>query len=211
MKIQYIVAIIVVAVVAGGIIYFTASQKSFNNNSPNIASNQERNQETESTTLPSGAIAEKDGFVRLPGEASRGGNTYYITGDVCEQFTIKYMEGLTGKKILRTSEVVSGSSVCQYFISEQNKNMMFQISVSFLNVEKQKAGLEFLDRRLESDKRIPMENFVAYQENGLINKVYLVLGPDKFVGIDRSAADALTETEIIDLAIKLGDKLKNFK
>jgi len=211
MKVKYIVSIIVAIVAVGGAVYFYVGQKSSTNGLANVASSQEKNQGQESVTLPSGAIALADGFVKMPGEASRGGNTYYITGDVCEQFTIKYMEGLTGKHILRTSSVFSGSSVCQYFISEQNKNMMFQVSVSFLNVEDQKTGLKFLDRRLESDKRIPMENFVAYQENGLINKIYLVLGPEKFVGIDRSAADALTETEIMDLAVKLGGKLKDFK
>ena len=209
MKIQYVIISVVVVIAIGSIIYFSVGQKPIGNNLSKTDSNQ--NQSAESVNLPDGSTVDSDGFVRLPGEASRGGNTYYITGDVCEQFTIKYMEGLTGKKILNTSSVLSGSSVCQYFISEQNKNMMFQISVSFLNVEDQKTGLRFLDRRLESDKRIPMENFVAYQENNLINKIYLVLGPDKFVGVDRSAADALTETEIMDLAIKLGEKLKNFK
>ena len=83
------------------------------------------------------------------------------------------MEGLTGKKIFRTSEVTPGSEVCQYFISEQNKNMMFQIDVGYYNVADQKKGQEFLGRKVESDKRIPMDNFVVYQENGLINKIYL--------------------------------------
>jgi len=212
MKTQYIVISIAVAIfVVGGIVYFAVGQKSSTNTLPNVASNQGKNQVAESATLPAGATADADGFVRMPGEPSRGGNTYYVTGDVCEQFTIKYMEGLTGKHIFRTSSVTPGSSVCQYFISEQNKNMMFQIDVGFFNVEDQKKGQEFLGRRVESDKRIPMENFVVYQENGLINKIYLVLGPDKFVGIDRSAADALAETEIMDLAIKLGNKLKDFK
>ncbi len=203
--------LIVALLVVGGIVYFAVGQKPATNGLPNVASNQEKNQGIESATLPNGAVADKDGFVRMPGEPSRGGNTYYVTGDVCEQFTIKYIEGLTGKNILRTSSVTPGSSVCQYFISEQNKNMMFQIDVGFLNVADQKAGQEFLGRKVERDSQIPMDNFVVYQENGLINKIYLVLGTEKFVGIDRSAADALTETEIMDLAIKLGNKLKDFK
>ena len=164
-----------------------------------------------SSTNPEGSTVDADGFVRLPGEPSRGEDTYYVTGDVCEQFTVKYMEGLTGKKILRTSEVTPGSEVCQYFISEQNKNMMFQIDVGYYNVADQKKGQEFLGRKVEKNSSIPMDNFVVYQENGLINKIYLILGPDKFVGIDRSAADALTENETIDLAVKLGEKIKNFK
>lgn len=211
MKTQYIIILIVILAVVGGIFYFSMGQKPSTNNLPAVASNQEQNQGAGVATLPNGASQDKDGFVRMPGEPSRGGNAYYVTGDVCGQFTIKYMEGLTGKNIFRTSEVTPGSEVCQYFISEQNKNMMFQIDVGYYNVEDQKKGQEFLGRKVEKNSRIPMDNFVVYQENGLINKIYLVLGTDKFVGIDRSAADALTETEIMDLAIKLGGKLKDFK
>lgn len=161
--------------------------------------------------LPPGATAEADGFVRLPGEPSRHDTAYVLTGDVCEQFTAKYMESLTGKRILRTSSVTPGSAVCQYFISAENKNMMFQVAVDWRNVDNQKAAFEFLKWRVTPEPRIPMNNFVVYQENGRINKIYLVLAPAKFVTLDRSAADALTESEMMNLAVKLGGKLKNFK
>jgi hypothetical protein len=156
-------------------------------------------------------VADADGFVRMPGEASRGGNgAYVVTGDTCEQFTVKYVEGLTGKKVLRTDSP-GDSSACQYFISEQNKNLMFQIAVGFLSVENQRAAFEYLGWKVTKEPRIPMDNFVVYQEDGHINKIYLVLGPEKFITVDRSGADALSETEIMDLAIKLGDKAKDFQ
>jgi hypothetical protein len=177
------------------------------------AENKELLQNTENSGLAEteNITTDADGFVRMPGEASRGaGGAYVMTGDTCEQFTVKFVEKITGKKILRT-ESPGDQSACQYFISQQNKNLMFQINVSFLNVENQKAAFEYLGWQVKKEARIPMDNFVVYQDDGLINKIYLILGPDKFIGIDRSGADALTETEIMNLAIKLGDKVKNFQ
>lgn len=168
-------------------------------------------QAADTTAVPEGATADADGFVRMPGEPSRGSSDYYVTGDVCEQFTVRFMEGLTGKKILRAEAGVPGTTVCQYFTSAENANRMFQIGVEFLSVENQKKGNEFLDRKVAPDTRIPMENFVVTQEDGLMNQIYLVLGPQKFISINRSSATALTEAEVMDLAIKLGGKVKEFK
>jgi len=161
---------------------------------------------------PEGAIVDADGFVRMPGEPSRGGSAYVVTGDVCEQFTTKFLTGLTGKKILRASPGLSiENSVCQYYISAENKNMMFQVGVEFRSVENQRQGNEVLGRKVAFDARIPMENFVAIQEDGLINRIYLILGPEKYISIDRSAADALTEAETLNLAVKLAEKVKDFR
>ena len=168
-------------------------------------------QEADVPAPPEGATVDADGFVHMPGEPSRGSSAYYVTGDVCEQFTVKFMEGLTGKKILRASPGVTGTSVCQYFTSAENENRMFQIAVEFLSVENQKKGNVAMDRTVTPDARIPMENFVVTQEDGLINQIYLVLGPQKFISINRSSADALTEAEVMDLAIKLGEKVGEFK
>jgi hypothetical protein len=200
---------------AGVVILGAGAYMIFNKHSggaPASGENQElsQNAENSQSAETENITTDSDGFVRMPGEASRGAGAYVITGDTCEQFTVKFVEKLTGKKILRTESPGDGSA-CQYFISEQNKNMMFQINVSFLSVENQKAAFEYLGWKVEKEARIPMDNFVVYQDEGLINKIYLILGPEKFVGVDRSAADALTEKEIMDLAIKLGDKIKNFK
>lgn len=161
--------------------------------------------------VPAGATVDPDGFVRMPGEASRRDTVYVVTGDVCEQFTPAYMQGLSGKKILRASAGVAGTSVCQYFISAENKNLMFQVAVDWRNVEDQKTAFRYLGWKITAEPSIPMNNFVVYQENGRINKVYLVFGPGKFVTLDRSAADALSESETMDLAVRLGGKLKDFK
>jgi hypothetical protein len=166
----------------------------------------------DSTTLiPEGATTDADGFVRLPGEPSRGGSGYVLTSDTCEQFTVKFLEGITGKEILRTDPVVPGGGVCQYFVSATNANTMFQIAVQFLSVENQRTGQESLGRRVESNSRIPMDNFVVYQDDGKINAINLNINPNKFVSINRSSAKALTETEVLELAIKLAEKIRDFR
>jgi hypothetical protein len=170
--------------------------------------------EISEAALPEGATVDADGFTRMPGEASRGGGGYYVTGDVCEEFSVKFVEGITGKKVYRTETGIPGNtktSVCQYFISQENKNTMFQIGVNWLNAANQKLAHDYLGWKTISDSRIQMQNQVVVQENGKINTIMLVLAPDKFISIDRSAADALSEDETMNLAIKLADKVKNFQ
>ena len=56
-----------------------------------------------------------------------------------------------------------------------------------------------------------MDNFVATQEDGVINAIYFVLGTDKFLRLDRSSTSALSDTDMLALAVKLGTKMKDFK
>jgi uncharacterized protein YaiL (DUF2058 family) len=48
-------------------------------------------------------------------------------------------------------------------------------------VEKQKKGQEMLGRTIKTDPRIEMDHFIVWQPDGLINSIYLVLGPEKFI------------------------------
>jgi hypothetical protein len=83
--------------------------------------------------------------------------------------------------------------------------------LDYLNVADQKKGREFIGHKIIVDNRIPMENFYAVQENGLINTIYLVLGPDKFISIERASAEVLPGDEVLQFAARLANQIKNYK
>ena len=150
-----------------------------------------------------------DGFVRQPGEPSRGDSAYYVTGEVCEQFTKEFMEGILGKTIYKVAPSYAELTNCQYDLDEQGANVL--LSLSFLSIDNQVKGHQLMKRIVKADDSIPMDNFVVTQEDGLINEIYLVLGPNKFLSINRSSGKSLSEQELLNLAQKLGQKIKNFK
>ena len=70
---------------------------------------------------------------------------------------------------------------------------------------------EALKRKVVEEKSIPMRNMVIYQDNGLINTIYLILNENKFISIERSNTAGLTTDDLIDFAVKLAKEIKNYK
>ncbi|MDD5341560.1 MAG: hypothetical protein PHC97_03965 [Patescibacteria group bacterium] len=148
-------------------------------------------------------------FVEYPGEPSRPDKSYYIVEDICGQFTKEFMEPILGKKIVKVvPSPVATLYNCSYYYDENNYVMLV---MDYLNVANQKKGREFIGHKIMVDPRIPMENFYAVQENGLINTVYLVLGPDKFISIERTSAEVLPGDEVLQFAARLANEIKNYK
>lgn len=156
-----------------------------------------------------------DGFVRFPGEPSRGDSAYYLVEDVCGQFTEKFVAGITGKTIVKTKLAeYDPQYTCTYYTSfdeAKGYGPFFSIALTYLGVENQKKGHEALGRTIKTDSKIKMEHFISVQEDGLINGIYLVLGPNKFVSLNRSSASVMSEEEILNFAVKIADKIKGFK
>ncbi len=164
---------------------------------------------------PNGTTVDPDGFVRFPGEASRPADGhYYLVEDLCGQFTKTFMEGLTGKTFVKVAPPDStGAIECDYFFStlEQGGAVAFLIlNLSYLNVANQKTGLLALGRSPTTDPSIPMDNWVVRAEDGHLVSIYFLLGTDKFLILDRTAASA-TEAEMLAYAAKLGAKMKDFR
>jgi len=148
-------------------------------------------------------------FVEYPGEPSRQDKSYYIIEDICGQFTKKFMENVLGQPIVKVvPSPISGLYNCSYYFNDKDYVMLV---MDYLNVADQKKGREFIGHKIMVDKNIPMENFYAVQENGLINTIYLVLGPEKFISIERSSAQVLPGDQVLQFAEKLGAEIKNYK
>jgi hypothetical protein len=156
-----------------------------------------------------------DGFVRFPGEPTRESTDYYIIEDICGQFTTKFMEVVTGKKIIKAynpSADFGSVYACDYYFDGNTSDVAsIYLVLDYLNVENQKKGVEFMDRTVSISSEIPMENFVATQADGNINAIYFVLGPDKFIRLDRSSTKVASNEEMMSYAIKIAQKIKNYK
>lgn len=167
-------------------------------------------------TNPDGTVTDSDGFVRFPGEPTRPDQAhYYVVEDICGQFTKPFMERLAGRTFKKIEPFSSSATFgCSYYTATKaadGKDVYILLTLDYLNVVRQKAGQQVLGRTVTTNASIPMDNFVATQENGVINSIYFVLGTDKFLSLDRTSTSALSDANMLALAVKLGTKMKDFK
>jgi len=153
-----------------------------------------------------------DGFVRYPGEPTRESKDYYIVEDICGQFTGKFMEGVTGKTIIKTENPYpdTGIYTCHYTY-EGSDSPDLMLVLDYLSADNQKKGQEFLGRTVSEDGSIPMRNMVVYQEDGNINAIYFVLSDNKLLTLNRGAGTKVTNEEMLAIAAKIGQKIGNYK
>lgn len=155
------------------------------------------------------------------GGPSGGGGGGPLITDMCSQFSPEWMKEVTGKTIAK-AETKNDGTYCQYY-TEYSEDFYklpggetspggpwFAMNYeNTLLVENQKKAHEgFLDHKIETNPKIGMEHFVAVQEDGLINEIFLVLGESSFLSITRSSGKVLSEEEVINLAAKVAEVLK---
>ncbi len=56
-----------------------------------------------------------------------------------------------------------------------------------------------------------MENAVVLQDDELINEVYLVLSPNKYLSINRNSGKNISEDEMLDFCVALGAKIADMQ
>ncbi|HOX96461.1 MAG TPA: hypothetical protein PLI45_03730 [Candidatus Woesebacteria bacterium] len=149
-------------------------------------------------------------FVEYPGEPSRQDKSYYVLEDVCGQFTKEFIQNALGKPILRIQPPEHDSLFnCRYYFDDKDNHVL--LVFEYLKIENQKKGQEEMGRRTEVSDKIPMRNMLVWQPNGLLNNIYLVLGDEKFISIDRSSGSGLTPDELINFAANIAKEIKDYK
>ncbi len=127
--------------------------------------------------------------------------------DVCASFPKEWVAKTIGKTIVNTKTfTMNGTYNCQYYIDDTNAAY---IKAEDLSIENQKKGQQELGRTVKTDSRIKMEHFIAMQENGLINIIYLVLTPHSFVGIDRTSVKVFDNEGEINFAAKVAEQIQS--
>jgi hypothetical protein len=142
------------------------------------------------------------------GLLTKSGNSIAVGNDVCSEFPKSWVESAMGKTVLSTKDFHANKlDNCQYLVD--NTNSAF-IKAEDLSIETQKTGQKAMGRTIKSDSRIPMENYIAWQETGLINVIYLVLSPNRYVAIDRTSTKVYGNEEgMIAFAIKVAQRIIN--
>lgn len=151
----------------------------------------------------------KNCFVEYPGEPSRQDKSYYIVEDICGQFSQPFMENMLGMKLAKIeAPQVATLNNCSYYFDEKRYMML---NLEYLSVENQKNGNLAMDRKVEANNQITIENAVVYQEDDVINVIYLILNPNKFISMRPSAKDAITNEKFIALAANIAAAIKGYK
>ncbi len=151
----------------------------------------------------------KNCFVQYPGEPSRQDKSYYIVEDICGQFTRDFMANTLGGTIVKTEPpTVAGQHTCTYYLTDKEYVM---VNLEYLAIANQQKGNEAMGRRVEKDAKIPMDNLVVYQEDGAINVIYLVLGPQKFLSLRPSSKKTIPNNTFLAWAANIGDAIKGYK
>lgn len=149
-----------------------------------------------------------------------GYNKGTISPDICKEFSVDFVYSATGKPIVRAEpSPIAGIFRCEYFINYQTDYYKSDertspggqyISIQLennLSIANQKKWMEALGRTIKVDPNIKMDNFIAVQENGEINTIYLILSPMSFISIDRSDTKVISNEENIAFAAKVAEKI----
>ncbi len=148
-------------------------------------------------------------FVQYPGEPSRQDKSYYIVEDTCGQFTQAFMEGTLGGKITHVAPPqIAGINDCSYYLTDKEYVML---NLDYLSVANQKTGNEAMGRKVEKASGIPMDNMVVYQEDGAINVIYLILGPEKFLSLRPRSKATIPNDRFLTWAANIGSAIKSYK
>ena len=150
-------------------------------------------------------------FVEYPGEPSRQDKSYYIVEDICGQFTKDFIQNALGKPIISLEpSKISGLNVCTYYLDDSKKEYVM-LALDYLKMDNQKIGQEAMGRKTEVSSKIPMRNMIAWQPDGFINDIYLVLGDEKFIRIERSSSSILTTDQLIGFAANIAKEISQYK
>lgn len=133
-----------------------------------------------------------------------GQNSFGLS--VCQEVKKELVSSIVGKPVEETEDY-SGSTEtgCKYYTNKANIENII-INVAYMKAENQKKGQQALGRTITTNSKIPMDHFIAVQEDGTtINAIYLVMAPEKFVRVDRSSLKVANNDQMIELASKVAN------
>ena len=221
MKIKILIVLILVGMLLSGCMTADQSKQAQPVPAkPSVASTDELPSDSQARCQPEEVTLENYGdkgkrlancFVEYPGEPTREDKSYYVVEDICGQFTSEFVAGLAGKAVIKTKRPDTSSLYnCSYYFSG-NEFDYVMLNLEYLSAANQQKGQESLGRRVEKREDIPMDNLVVWQEDGEINDLLLVLGPDKFIGIKRGSIQAMNNDQFLVFARALATEIKEYK
>jgi hypothetical protein len=133
-----------------------------------------------------------------------GQNSFGV--DVCNDAPSDWVAKTLNKEVFGTRDYSTQTNTgCEYYLDKE-KNGFLAIVVNYSNAETQKKGHEVFGRKIRSESSIPMENFVAIQDDGIINAIYIIMDREKYVRVDRSSGTDLSNEVMVSFASKLAEE-----
>lgn len=150
--------------------------------------------------------AGQSGEVKPKGKVREMMGQYSFGLAVCEEVKKELVSSVVGKPIEETEDFSNNTQTgCKYFTNKAAIENIF-VGVTFTSAENQKKGQQALGRSITTNPKIPIEHFIAVQEDGkTINAIYLVMAPEKFVRVDRSSLKVADNDQMIELASKVAN------
>jgi hypothetical protein len=124
---------------------------------------------------------------------------------VCTEVPKELVGRIISKQITDITDFSTAKNTgCKYYTNRKKEEYLI-IAVVYMNTENQKKGQKELGRSITKSGKIAMEHFIALQENGMINAIYLVMASEKYIRIDRSAKNVATNEQLTDVAAKVAE------
>lgn len=124
---------------------------------------------------------------------------------VCTEASSDMVSRAIGKPVAETVDFsTSKDTGCKYYTNRKKEEYAL-ISVVYMNAERQKKGQKILGRTITKSGKIGMDHFIALQEDGTINAIYLVMAPEKYIRIDRSSKNVANNDQLTNLASKVAE------
>lgn len=140
------------------------------------------------------------------------------TEGLCGVFTKESVASITGLDIASTdiySAEGSNNSNCRYYTSV--KRYAPTISIGKYQgdaaVEKNKYtdGKSFKGWKTGTDKQITMNHFIAYNQNGNMNDIFLITGKGEYYRISLHSLNVIKNEQMIKLASQVAQKISENK
>ena len=58
---------------------------------------------------------------------------------------------------------------------------------------------------------MPMDNYVVTQGDGVVNVIYLIIGPEKFISLRPSSIKVTDLVNLMDIAVNISQEIKGYK
>jgi hypothetical protein len=153
------------------------------------------------------AIISIGGFLLTRGNNPMVKKEIKLGQDVCSEFPKEWVTSVIHKPIINTKEfAMKGTYKCTYFLDDTN---FVTLGFDELNFETQKKGQQELGKTITTNNTIPMSHFVALSSNNLIYDIILEITPNVFFSVDRYPETIISETEMVDFATKVAERIKN--
>lgn len=192
MNIKYILIGLVVIALAGGVFYI---------------SNRPTENAVDSKPIVKDDTSQKEDVVpETPKQEST----------ICDEFPKNEVASVTGLNITSTKVFTMGEEIensnCGYYIDGKTVASALTIGVYKGDVSKQKEKYQnpvvFRGWRILTDKTIPMDHFITYNEVQQLNDIYLIKGPQEYYRISLFSLSAVKSGQMFDLALKVAEKIK---